>query len=135
MLFQARLNNLLSRRNLSVTDAQTDLQNSSVTNSKSVFDPRFFFEQSLSEDAVEKLRRALLYRSRQTGWLETDVIMVRISSERSRIWIISSYVVKKTLIQRLMADKCLLDQGKWAEANLQRLSIDELRQYSDIVKV
>ena len=26
-------------------------------------------------------------------------------------------------------------QGKWAEKNIDRLSVDELRQYSDIVKV
>jgi hypothetical protein len=58
-----------------------DVQGTSVTNSASTFDPRFFFNQNLSGDAVEKLRRALLYRSRQTGWLETDVIMVINHSE------------------------------------------------------
>ncbi len=99
MFLQSSLN-FLSRRNLSVTDAQADLQNSSVTNSNTVFDPRFFFEQSLSEDAVEKLRRALLYRSRQTGWLETDVIMVIILSDFS---IIENYNV----FTRLNSDQCI----------------------------
>jgi succinate dehydrogenase flavin-adding protein (antitoxin of CptAB toxin-antitoxin module) len=50
-----------------------------VTNSASNFDPRNFLQSDgpHSEAEVAGIRRALLYRSRQTGWLETDLIMGR----------------------------------------------------------
>ena len=50
-----------------------------VTNSASNFDPRKFLQSQgpHSETDVASMRRALLYRSRQTGWLETDIIMGR----------------------------------------------------------
>lgn len=54
-----------------------------VTNSASRFDPRKFLQsEGPHPDAeVASLRRALLYRSRQTGWLETDLIMGRWAAE------------------------------------------------------
>jgi len=74
----------------------------SVTNSSTKFDPRQFMQSEGPHDDgdVASLRRALLYRSRQTGWLETDLIM-----------------------------------GRWAAENLDKLSIDELKEYAKIVKV
>jgi len=74
----------------------------SVTNSATKFDPRQFMQSEGPHDDgdVASLRRALLYRSRQTGWLETDLIM-----------------------------------GRWAAENLDKLSIDELKEYAKIVKV
>ena len=56
---------------------------SSVTNSASKFDPRKFLQsEGPHADAdVASMRRALLYRSRQTGWLETDLIMGRWAAE------------------------------------------------------
>mmetsp|Transcript_92712 Transcript_92712/g.135497 ORF Transcript_92712/g.135497 Transcript_92712/m.135497 type:complete len:164 (+) Transcript_92712:58-549(+) len=73
----------------------------SVTNSSTKFDPRQFMQSEGPHDDgdVASLRRALLYRSRQTGWLETDLIM-----------------------------------GRWAAENLDKLSIDELKEYAKIVK-
>jgi succinate dehydrogenase flavin-adding protein (antitoxin of CptAB toxin-antitoxin module) len=55
----------------------------SVTNSATKFDPRKFLQSEgpHSEPEVASLRRALLYRSRQTGWLETDLIMGRWAAE------------------------------------------------------
>ena len=53
----------------------------SVTDSAELFDPRLFFDKELSNEEIVRVRRALLYRSRQTGWLETDVIMVRYEYE------------------------------------------------------
>jgi succinate dehydrogenase flavin-adding protein (antitoxin of CptAB toxin-antitoxin module) len=43
------------------------------------FDPRKFFDKCIAEGetGIKRLRRSLLYRSRQTGWLETDIIMGR----------------------------------------------------------
>ncbi len=55
----------------------------SVTNSASKFDPRKFLQsdEPHSDAEVASMRRALLYRSRQTGWLETDLIMGRWAAE------------------------------------------------------
>ena len=55
----------------------------SVTNSASKFDPRKFLQSDgpHSDAEVASMRRALLYRSRQTGWLETDLIMGRWAAE------------------------------------------------------
>lgn len=55
----------------------------SVTNSATSFDPRKFLQSEgpHPEAEVASMRRALLYRSRQTGWLETDLIMGRWAAE------------------------------------------------------
>mmetsp|Transcript_63517 Transcript_63517/g.151442 ORF Transcript_63517/g.151442 Transcript_63517/m.151442 type:complete len:172 (-) Transcript_63517:53-568(-) len=77
----------------------------STTNSGENFDPRTFIDtgrfadKEMSEEEVKMLRRALLYRSRQTGWLETDIIM-----------------------------------GRWAEKNINSLTLKELEEYCQIVK-
>jgi succinate dehydrogenase flavin-adding protein (antitoxin of CptAB toxin-antitoxin module) len=54
-----------------------------VTNTASRFDPRKFLQSEgpHADAEVASLRRALLYRSRQTGWLETDLIMGRWAAE------------------------------------------------------
>ncbi len=71
---QALLSHVFCRS--SSASALQDANAASITNSAAVFDPRIFFDKNLNQEDIEKLRRALLYRSRQTGWLETDVIMV-----------------------------------------------------------
>uniref|UniRef100_A0A0C3U049 Succinate dehydrogenase assembly factor 2, mitochondrial n=2 Tax=Guillardia theta (strain CCMP2712) TaxID=905079 RepID=A0A0C3U049_GUITC len=73
----------------------------SVTNSLDTFDPRKFLTSAGDVDPhkLENLKRALIYRSRQTGWLETDLIM-----------------------------------GRWAEANVEKLTDAEIKEYCKIVQ-
>jgi hypothetical protein len=102
-----------------------------VTNSASKFDPRKFLQEDgpHSNAEVASMRRALLYRSRQTGWLETDLIMGRWAAEASTFSKKSSHSdFAYSTTTRALTFQSLCQ-------NLDKLSLEELQEYAKIVKV